>query len=84
MQGELDAAKTGLEIHILGVNGAGHEGDNTLMTDGRDIPRLQDTEEAAVWDLWNITHRVVVILDGGHITVAVSNRARPQRGYADN
>jgi hypothetical protein len=33
------------------------------MCEGRDIPWLQDTEEANWWGSWDITWRDVVILD---------------------
>ncbi len=33
------------------------------MCEGRDIPWLQDTEEANWWGNWDITWRDVVILD---------------------
>jgi len=33
------------------------------MCEGRDIPWLQDTEEANWWESWGITWRDVVILD---------------------
>ncbi len=84
MQKELDAAKTGVEIRILGVNHIGEESTNDLMTDGRTIPWLQDTAADSVWDLWNIIYRDVVILDEGNIPVAVYNLTLHDLGKPNN
>ena len=73
MQKELNAAKEGMEIHILGVNADGEESGNGLATDGNDIPWLQDTEDADVWSSWEVTRRDVVILDRENRKVAVYN-----------
>ena len=32
------------------------------MTDGRDLPWLQDTDEDLVWDSWDHVYRDVIIL----------------------
>lgn len=57
------------EAVILGVNGIGYESDNDEITDGRDLPWLQDTADADVWTLWAIEYRDVVVIDGeGQVT----------------
>ena len=58
---------------ILGVNGVGHESANDGITDGRDLPWLQDTEDADVWALWGIVYRDVVVLDGEGLVIGVVN-----------
>ena len=45
------------------------------MCEGRDIPWLQDTEEANWWGSWGITWRDVVILDRDGNEVDVVNLA---------
>ncbi|MEO0603003.1 MAG: hypothetical protein AAF211_16310 [Myxococcota bacterium] len=58
---------------ILGVNGVGYESANDTITDGRDLPWLQDTPDAAVWNLWDIVYRDVVVLDANGVVVGVLN-----------
>ena len=43
------------------------------MCEGRDIPWLQDTEEANWWGSWGITWRDVVVLDRDGNEVDVVN-----------
>jgi len=62
LQKKLDSDYPDAGIFILGVNGAGL-GDNEGMCEGRDLPWLQDTEEADWWGNWGISYRDVVILD---------------------
>lgn len=63
----------------MGINAEGQEIGNASMTDGRDIPWLQDVDADAdgksdVWDnLWNVTWRDVVILDDENVEVGVFN-----------
>ncbi len=63
MQQELEADYPDLDIQILGVNEAGKEAGNSSISDGRDIPWLQDTSDADVWNAWAVTYRDVIILD---------------------
>jgi hypothetical protein len=73
MQVSLDATGTRRPVRILGVNGAGLEGSNSLMTAGRTLPWLQDTTEQQVWTSWHVTYRDVVVLDARNRAVAVFN-----------
>ena len=72
MQTELeDAGYT--NIQIIGVNAEGYESGNEDVCDGRDLPWLQDTTDEEVWDLWDVTYRDVIILDGNNEVYAVYN-----------
>ena len=62
MQVELDAELAG-QFQFLGVNGVGYETSNALMTDGRQLPWLQDVPSVGAWALWRVEYRDVVILD---------------------
>ena len=63
MQDELDAMDLPVDIQIIGVNEAGYESGNDLMSDGRDLPWLQDTDAAMVWDTWDVGFRDVILVD---------------------
>jgi hypothetical protein len=63
LQKEFDADYPQAGVFILGINEAGEESENEAMCEKRDIPWLQDTEEANWWGSWGITWRDVVILD---------------------
>jgi hypothetical protein len=71
-------------IQIHGVNEPGFESGNKSMTSGRDLPWLQDTEEEAVWDMWDPTYRDVVILDGNNEIYAVFNLTSYSLSNSDN
>jgi len=73
MQSEFDAADSTRTVHILGVNLAGLEAGNPVITSDRTIPWLQDTAEADVWQKWGVTWRDVVILDRQNRRFAVYN-----------
>ncbi len=77
MQNDLAAAHPELAIQILGVNQFGFEEDNDLMTDGVDIPWLQDVEDeeggSEAWLRWGVTLRDVVILDAENQVVGTYN-----------
>ena len=61
MQEELDA--DGTQIQIIGVNQVGYESSNDLMSDGRNMPWLQETASLDVWGLWEVTYRDVIVVD---------------------
>jgi hypothetical protein len=79
LQQDIDAAHPILEIDIVGINEVGHESANSLMTADRSRPWLQDVDangnqSSDVWnDLWNVTYREVVILDGSNTVVEAFN-----------
>ncbi|MBX2798331.1 MAG: hypothetical protein KTR31_11695 [Myxococcales bacterium] len=68
MQRELGSGVT-----IVGLNEVGRESANDTITDGRDLPWLQDTDEDMVWTLWGIEYRDVVVLDEDNRLVDVLN-----------
>ena len=72
MQADLDAEFPGV-VQILGVNDVGFEGGNATITDGRDLPWLQNTADADLWNAWNVTYRDVWVLDGDNIPVGIFN-----------
>ncbi|MFT4623036.1 MAG: hypothetical protein ACI8PZ_001692 [Myxococcota bacterium] len=66
--GELDImqqqlASEGITIDIVGVNAVGKESDNGVITEGRDLPWLQDTPDEGVWDAWFAEWRDVIVLN---------------------
>jgi hypothetical protein len=73
MQAEILAANPSSKIRLLAVNDFGHETGNPLAVEGRVLPLLQDTAEAAVWTSWGIAYRDVVILDGENRSLGVFN-----------
>ena len=73
MQNELNALDLPVEVQIIGINEAGYEAGNDTMTDGRDLPWLQDTDDAMVWDTWDVAFRDVVIVDERNVEIARFN-----------
>lgn len=71
LQDELDEA--GAAVQILGVNASGLEDGNAGMTEGRDLPWLQDVAEVDVWGTWGVGYRDVWILDRENQLLAVYN-----------
>ncbi len=64
MQGEFDTQYPDLAIELLGINETGFESANDTVSEGRDIPWLQDTSATDWWGTWTPTYRDVLILDG--------------------
>ena len=80
MQREFESEFPELDIQIIGINEAGHETGNAGITDGRDLPWLQDVDGedsnqlSDVWrDEWQITYRDVVILNASNEIAGVYN-----------
>lgn len=73
MQDELDAQQAALGIRLFGVNQAGYEDGNSVMTDGRTLPWLQDTAASDAWGRWGVEYRDVVVVDEAGYPVAVYN-----------
>jgi len=89
MQRDLDANYPQLDIQLLGVNNVFSAGGNIGMTDGRDIPWLQDDDangdgDSDVWAAWNVTYRDVIILDGENRQVGVYNLTIHDLYYPQN
>ena len=61
MQKQLN--EEGYSIYILGVNEVGFETANTQVTEGRDLPWLQDTADINLWGKWDVGYRDVIIFD---------------------
>ena len=55
------------------MNEEGHESGCDGMSELGDLPLLQDTEDANVWDSWDVTYRDVIILNDENERVAVFN-----------
>lgn len=73
-----------LEVHVLGVNGAGMESGNGAMTSGRTLPWLQDVVAVNVWELWQVGFRDVVICDDDNRFAEVFNVTDHPLGEASN
>ncbi len=90
LQQDLDSAYPLLDIQILGVNEKGLDFSNGAITEGRDLPWLQDVDEdgngtSDVWhDSWNVTYRDVVILDGGNVRFGTFNVTSNDLANIDN
>ena len=63
MQSELLAGNSATRIRLGAVNQIGAEGSAEDMSDGCDIPLLQDTYDDHAWAQWQVTYRDVIILD---------------------
>lgn len=83
MQGELRSENPGKPIQFVGVNEVGHESGNSLMSENRALPVLQDVDadnngSSDVWyDLWDVTYRDVKILDDENEIVGTVNLTPP-------
>ncbi len=90
MQGELEAEYPLLRIQLLGINEKGQEAGNANTTNGRDIPWLQDVDADSngradvATDLWHVTFRDVVILDGNNVKVGVYNLSEHNLAEGEN
>lgn len=79
MQDELEADYPDLDIQLIGINEFGQETGNPSMTEGRDLPWLQDVDAnedglSDVWhDSWDVVFRDVVILNGNNERVGTYN-----------
>ena len=72
-QGELDAAGTTVPINLVGVGQAGTGSNNDGITDGRDIPWLQDDNTADAWGEWGAGKYEFMIVDASGEVVALYN-----------
>jgi hypothetical protein len=69
---------------LAGINGIGFESGNDLMTDGRDIPWLQDITSEDVWTSWEVVYRDVVILDADNHIIDTYNLTSHSLGTTAN
>jgi hypothetical protein len=84
MQNELAIEEPGLAIQLLAINEDGFDSGLDTMSGEGDLPLLQDTDEASVWDDWDVTFRDVVILNSANEQVAVYNLTTHSLGVEDN
>lgn len=84
MQGEFDAAQPSPPIQILGINNSGSSSGNDLITEGRDLPWLQDTMSDNVWGSWAVTWRDLVIVNSCNEVVSVINLTSNNLGITSN
>lgn len=85
MQEELNLREDlDLDIQIIGINEPGFESANDLMTDGRDLPWLQDTDEEEVWDSWDHVYRDVILLGEDNVEVGRYNLSAQDLSDPDN
>ncbi|MBW2525185.1 MAG: hypothetical protein JRI23_13460 [Deltaproteobacteria bacterium] len=84
MQNEFDAAQPTPPIQILGINNMGASSGNGPMTDGRDIPWLQDTPGDNVWGSWGVTWRDLVIVNSCNEVVQTINLTSNNLGIPSN
>jgi hypothetical protein len=61
MQREFDAED--VAVSIYGLNEIGREAANPTITEGRDLPWLQDEPDEEVWAHWGAAWRDVYLLD---------------------
>ena len=79
MQTELEAESPELNIQIIGINEIGHEAANDLITDGRDLPWLQDVDlnsdgQSDIWDTsWGVEFRDVIVVDASNKRLGAFN-----------
>lgn len=79
MQKDLDANHPEFDIELIGVNEFGQEIANSVITQGRDIPWLQDVDanndgRSDVWvNSWDVVYRDVIIVDEDNTQVGTFN-----------
>ena len=78
MQTDLSSNEPLLDIEIMGVNWAGLEAANSLATDGKSIPWLQDVNGDAddvsdAWGNWGAEHLDLFVLDAHNEPVGKTN-----------
>ena len=83
MQNELRSEYPDKPIQIIGVNEHGRESGNSLMTEGRTTPLLQDVDadnngvSDVTYDLWDVTYRDVKIINQQNELVGTVNLTPP-------
>ena len=54
------------------------------MTEGRDLPWLQENSDYPVWTTWAPVYRDVIILDANNVQVGVFNLTDTSLGETEN
>ena len=80
MQNELDPK---LGIQLIAVNSPGSPGGVDSVTEGRDIPYLQDMGKVDAHGLWGANQRDVYVLDKDGVLVGVWSLDRVSDGGYD-
>ena len=73
MQADLEKEHPGIAISLLAINAEGYESGMPDIAKVGDLPVLQDTKKAGVWDRWGAEWRDVIVLNGDNEVVAVYN-----------
>ena len=73
LQAEIDTSGWGMDVQFLGVNEAGLEGGNPVISLVSTLPWLQETHDEPVWTDWDVTYRDIIILDDRNVPAAVFN-----------
>ena len=89
MQKEFDADSPELGLNIIGVNKFDQDFGNSHMTEGRDLPWLQDVDAnndrfSDAWELWGANWRNLIIVDAEGERVEVINLTSMDLDNADN
>lgn len=89
LQDELESTYPTLKINLMGINQITHEAGNGTITQGKDLPWLQDVDadangESDVWSEWDVEPRDVVILDGDNVRVGTYNLTTFDLGNSQN
>lgn len=84
MQEELRSQDPSTPIRILGVNEAGQESGNAVITRSLGLPWLQETAAARAWSAWEVELRDLVVLDRRNARVRVYNLTSHNLGERAN
>ena len=84
MQLEIDAASPPVPISIIGVNLIGAEIGSVNVTNGTDLPWLQDVASEDAWASWGAIDKDVFILGTANEEVTVYSVALHDLGVPDN
>ncbi|MFV1965370.1 MAG: Ig-like domain-containing protein [Pirellulaceae bacterium] len=89
MQQEFDADYPNLGVQFLGVNQAGLEQWNDFITDGKDLPWLQDVDgnddgDSDVWTSWGLGHLDLAIVDRNNELAAGFSLIQYSLGEGEN
>ena len=69
---------------IFGVNDVGYESGNLDITEDRDLPWLQNTDEVDAWAAWGVAYRDVIVIEPDGTFVDVVNLTDDDLADPDN